>query len=89
MGIAKTQFPFFRFFSNPLENIGVAFVWTTKDPLRANSCVMSSYFDEHDCTPLAEGTAPDELLQFARFVRREDSKRVGGNGEKGNPVRKK
>ena len=28
---------------------------------------MSSYFDEHDCTPLADGTAPDELLQFARF----------------------
>ena len=51
---------------------------------------MSSYFDEHDCTPLAEGTAPDELLQFARCVEREreDLKRVGGNGEKGNPVRK-
>ena len=48
---------------------------------------MSSYFDEHDCTPLAEGTAPDELLQFARCVWREDLKRVGGNGEKGNPVR--
>ena len=29
--------------------------------------VMSSYFDEHNCTPLADGTAPDELLQFARF----------------------
>jgi len=29
---------------------------------------MSSYFDEHDCTPLADGTAPDELLQFARFL---------------------
>ena len=28
---------------------------------------MSSYFDEHNCTPLADGTAPDELLQFARF----------------------
>ena len=54
---------------------------------------MSSYFDEHDCTPLAEGTAPDELLQFARCVERErereraDLKRVGGNGEKGNRVR--
>ena len=43
---------------------------------------MSSYFDEHDCTPLAEGTAPDELLQFARCVEREDLKRVEGNGEK-------
>ena len=30
MGVAKTQFPFFRFFSNSWENIGVAFVWTTK-----------------------------------------------------------
>ena len=29
---------------------------------------MSSYFDEHDCTPLADGTAPDGLLQFARFL---------------------
>jgi len=29
---------------------------------------MSSYFDEHDCAPLAEGAAPDELLQFARFL---------------------
>ena len=28
---------------------------------------MSSYFDEHDCTPLADGAAPDELLQFARY----------------------
>ena len=29
---------------------------------------MSSYFDEHDCTPLADGSAPDGLLQFARFL---------------------
>jgi len=29
---------------------------------------MSSYFDEHDCTPLADGAAPDQLLQFARFL---------------------
>ena len=29
---------------------------------------MSSYFDEHDCAPLAEGAAPDEFLQFARFL---------------------
>ena len=29
---------------------------------------MSSYFDEHDCAPLADGAAPDELLQFARFL---------------------
>jgi len=29
---------------------------------------MTSYFEEHDCTPLAEGAAPNELLQFARFL---------------------
>ena len=29
---------------------------------------MSSYFDEHDCVPLADGAAPDQLLQFARQV---------------------
>lgn len=29
---------------------------------------MSSYFDEHDCNPLADGAAPDELLHFARFL---------------------
>ena len=29
---------------------------------------MSSYFDEHDCAPLADGAAPDELIQFARFL---------------------
>ena len=41
---------------------------------------MSSYFDEHDCTPLADGTAPDELLQFARFekaINRKWEKRKG------------
>ena len=36
-------------------------------PFFSESFAMSSYFDEHDCTPLADGTAPDELLQFARF----------------------
>ena len=30
--------------------------------------IMSSYFDEHDCAPLADGAAPDQLLQFARFL---------------------
>ena len=30
--------------------------------------VMSSYFDEHDCVPLSDGAAPDQLLQFARFL---------------------
>ena len=29
---------------------------------------MSSYFDEHDCSPLADGAAPDQLLQFARYL---------------------
>ena len=29
---------------------------------------MSSYFDEHDCAPLSDGAAPDDLLQFARFL---------------------
>ena len=29
---------------------------------------MSSYFDEHNCAPLADGAAPDELLHFARFL---------------------
>lgn len=29
---------------------------------------MSSYFDEHNCVPLADGAAPDELLHFARFL---------------------
>ena len=29
---------------------------------------MSSYFDEHDCLPLSDGAAPDQLLQFARFL---------------------
>merc|ERR1712066_356081 len=28
----------------------------------------SSYFDEHDCAPLTDGAAPDQLLQFARFL---------------------
>ena len=46
---------------------------------------MSSYFDEHDCTPLADGTAPDELLQFARFnnqMMKERSQRRGRNERK-------
>ena len=30
MGVAKTQFPFFRVFSNPIEDIEFAFAWTTK-----------------------------------------------------------
>lgn len=29
---------------------------------------MSSYFDEHNCAPLSEGNAPDDLMQFARFL---------------------
>ena len=29
---------------------------------------MASYFDEHDCTPLAEGERPDALLAMARFL---------------------
>ena len=29
---------------------------------------MSSYFDEHDCAPLADGESPDGLLHFARFL---------------------
>ena len=42
--------------------------------------VMSSYFDEHDCAPLAEGAAPDELLQFARWEERGDTEN-GGDGK--------
>ena len=28
---------------------------------------MASYFDEHDCEPLANGEAPNHLLHLARF----------------------
>jgi len=29
---------------------------------------MAGYFEEHNCTPLPDGTAPDALLQYARFL---------------------
>ncbi|XP_037084209.1 E3 ubiquitin-protein ligase RNF181-like [Pollicipes pollicipes] len=29
---------------------------------------MAGYFEEHNCTPLPDGAAPDALLQFARFL---------------------
>lgn len=29
---------------------------------------MASYFDEHDCTPLNNGEAPDHLLHLARLL---------------------
>ena len=29
---------------------------------------MASYFDEHDCRPLANGEAPDHLLHLARLI---------------------
>lgn len=29
---------------------------------------MASYFEEHDCEPLAEGQSPDHLLHFARLL---------------------
>ena len=29
---------------------------------------MAGYFEEHNCAPLPDGTAPDALLQFARQV---------------------
>jgi len=29
---------------------------------------MSSYFDEHDCLPLADGASPDGMLQLARYL---------------------
>ena len=49
-------------------NIGsVPFFQNLGPGLETEAGAMSSYFDEHDCTPLADGTAPDELLQFARF----------------------
>ncbi|KAF6031835.1 hypothetical protein EB796_009840 [Bugula neritina] len=30
--------------------------------------VMASYFDEHDCEPLANGQSPDHLLHLARML---------------------
>ena len=49
-------------------NIGsVPFFQNLYPGLEPEAVAMSSYFDEHNCTPLADGTAPDELLQFARF----------------------
>ena len=35
---------------------------------QVSAIVMSSYFDEHDCAPLADGASPDGLLHFARFL---------------------
>jgi len=29
---------------------------------------MASYFDEHDCEPLADGQSPDHLLHLARML---------------------
>ena len=29
---------------------------------------MTSYFDEHNCEPLADGQAPDHFLHFARLL---------------------
>lgn len=29
---------------------------------------MASYFDEHDCEPLADGEQPNHMLHMARYV---------------------
>jgi len=29
---------------------------------------MASYYDEHDCRPLADNEQPNHLLHLARFV---------------------
>ena len=48
-------------------------------------CGMTSYFEEHDCAPLAEGAAPDELLQFARW----GCGQVEGRGKQGRKEEKR